>query len=812
MTSLRIGIEQWFEKYARFVYRHRLAVLAVVVLTVTPIIAQIPKLTIDTSTEGFLHQNDPTLKSYNAFRDQFGRDEVIIVALRPTNVFSLPFLSRLRDLHRELEEKVPHVDEITSLVNARNTRGEGDELIVEDFLETWPQSEADLEILRQRALSNDMYRNILLSQDGTFTTIVIRTHSRSAEGEPHDLLDGFEPALKTAATHNVPNAPPLYLSDRENSEAVLAAETIAGRYADDSTAVYVAGSPVVTHFLKQSMMSDMRKFMLLAVATVAIFLFVMFRRIFGVVLPLLIVILSLATTLGFMAVLGVPLKIPTQILPSFLLAVGVGTSVHILAIFYQHFEKSGDKKESIAFSLGHSGLAVVMTNVTTASGLLSFSTAGVAPIADLGIFSGIGVMLAFLYTLALLPALLALLPIKNRRNQPTAGTDAVMDRFLDGVARVATGNPKKILAVSAILMVFSLVFAGTIRFSHFPLAWFPRNNPIRIATESMDESLRGTMNAEIIIDTGIENGLYEPDLLNRMDRAAEYLQAIKIGDLFVGKAWSLNAIVKEINQALNENRARFYTIPQNRDLVAQELLLFENSGSDDLEDVVDSQFSMARLTIKFPFKDAVLYGKFLKQIEAYFDRNFPDAEVTVTGMMVLLSRTLSNAIYSMAKSYLIALVIITFLMMVLIGRVRIGMLSMIPNLAPILLTMGVIGFFSIRMDLFTMMVASIAIGLAVDDTIHFMHHFRRYYDETGDPQKAVYLTLRTTGRAMLVTSIVLSLGFFIYAFATMSNMVNFGMLTGFTIVMALAADYLIAPALMMVSHERKAPALKAERR
>ena len=193
----------------------------------------------------------------------------------------------------------------------------------------------------------------------------------------------------------------------------------------------------------------------------------------------------------------------------------------------------------------------------------------------------------------------------------------------------------------------------------------------------------------------------------------------------------------------------------------------------------------------------------METFKLYFDQNFPEATVTLTGMMGLLARTISAAIKSMAKSYGLALLIITILMILLIGRIRIGLLSMIPNLTPILLMLGVIGAFSLSMDLFTMMVASIAIGLAVDDTIHFMHNFRRYYEHSGDPVGAVHETLQTTGRAMLVTTIVLSIGFFLFALATMQNVRNFGMLTGFTIVMALAADFLVAPALMVLVNRKK---------
>jgi len=193
----------------------------------------------------------------------------------------------------------------------------------------------------------------------------------------------------------------------------------------------------------------------------------------------------------------------------------------------------------------------------------------------------------------------------------------------------------------------------------------------------------------------------------------------------------------------------------------------------------------------------------MAEVNSYFSRQFPEAEVKITGMIALLFRTIYNVSVSMAKSYLIAIVVITILMIFLIGRIRIGLLSMIPNLTPILIMLGIMGTFSLPMDVFAMLVGSIAIGLAVDDTIHFMHNFRRYYEASGDPAGAVYETLHTAGRAMLVTTVVLSIGFFIFMLADMNNLINFGLLTGLTIIMALLADFFLAPALMVVVNKPK---------
>ena len=158
-------------------------------------------------------------------------------------------------------------------------------------------------------------------------------------------------------------------------------------------------------------------------------------------------------------------------------------------------------------------------------------------------------------------------------------------------------------------------------FSHDVLRWFPANNEIRQSTEKIDHELRGTINLEVLIDMGEENGFYDPDVLNRLEQAATHVESLEMDGLFIGKAWSLTTILKEINQALNENRPEFYTIPQERDLVAQEFLLFENSGSDDLEDVVDSQFSKVRFTIKGPFEDAVRYNGLIESVQHYFEEN-----------------------------------------------------------------------------------------------------------------------------------------------------------------------------------------------
>ncbi|MCK5206108.1 MAG: Fis family transcriptional regulator, partial [Desulfobacterales bacterium] len=231
MKNFRNRIEAWFEIYAHVIYRNRIKTIVIMLVLTAAMISQIPKITIDTSTEGFLHTDDPALVAYNNFRDQFGRDEVIIIAIKSADIFSQRFLEKIQKLHEDLEENVPYIDDITSLVNARNTRGEADELIVEDLLEQWPQNQSEMTALKKRVLKNPLYKNLLISEDATFTTIIIKTHSHSSLGQDVDVLEGFEDEAAEDRSEKPKAADPGgYLTDEENSQAVNAARGVIEKY------------------------------------------------------------------------------------------------------------------------------------------------------------------------------------------------------------------------------------------------------------------------------------------------------------------------------------------------------------------------------------------------------------------------------------------------------------------------------------------------------------------------------------------------------------------------------------------------------
>jgi len=795
--GIRKLIDQSFYRWGELIIRRKW-VIAVLFLLLTGFMgSQLRYLTMDTSSEGFFHPDDPLILSYEAFRDQFGRDEMIVLLIHSENIFSKEFLTKLTQLHEEIENTVPSIKDVNSLVNARKTVGQEGALLVEDLLANLPETPEEVTALKTYVLSNPLYQNLLIDEKGTYTLLAIKTEAWSSIGTKNESTQGFNTSTETVQTKRLP------LTEQENSAIIAAVEQIKNKYQGADFQISFTGSPVVTDFLKKSMQKDMRKFTLMALALIALFLGLTFRRFSGMFLPLITVILSLVYTISLMAQTGTPMKLPTQIMPSFLLAVGVGAAVHLMSMFYKDFNRDkGNKEQAIKDALEHSGLPIFMTSLTTAAGLASFASAKVAPIADLGMFAAIGVMIAFILTVTMIPCFLAIMPVRSLAYHEQDEKLPLTERFLMWIGDFANSKPWLVIGFSAVIVLAALVGTTKLRLAHNVLIWFPADSPIRQQTVIMDEHLRGTVSLEMVIDTGKENGLHDPEVMKAMAQLETFAQNYQQpGDSqpMMGKAFGLATMLKEINQALNENDPKFYVIPDDQAMIAQEFLLFENSGSDDLEDQVDSVFSKARLTAKAPWLESQAYIPAITAIESEANRLFGDkAKISSTGMISLFAGTVDIMMHSMVTSYAIAGIVITLMMILLIGRIKVGLISMIPNFSPIILVLGLMGWMGIPLDMFTLLIGSIAIGLAVDDTIHFFHNYRKYYGETKSSRIAIEQTLATAGRAMLVSSIVLTLGFWVFCFASMNNLFNFGLLTGLAMILAFLADVLLSPALLTV--------------
>lgn len=784
-------MDKLFEACAIYLLRFKIPIF-ILITGVFMILSQyLSSLNIDSSIEGFLQNKNPDLITYKKFKEDFGSDEFIFIAFETDDVFNPDFLLKLKNIHYDLEDELDHIEVVVSLFNILNITGGKNELIIEKLLLDKHFREQQLKKIKSEALNNRRYDRLYLSSDGRITSIIVKIKNTSALTSSLNkqfILSFF------SDDH-----------DRELNQLVKKTKKIIDRYQTKNIKIHLGGSVTVDNEIKSIMVKNMSRFILLALLSIALLLSLLFKTVLGVVLPLVVVMVSLVSTLGLMGLLSVPLKITGQILPSFLLAVGVGGCIHFLVIFYRFFQVGYIKQDAVVKTFRVVGLPILLSNVTTALGLLSFANAEVAPVAELGIFAAIGIGFSFFYTLFLLPILIIFFNEsfnKGTTEQKKIRDIYIFDVFLNFIPKLAVHFPWQILLLSAIVILVSLVGIFQIKIFHDPLTWLPKQSEVRQATRYIDRYMAGSNALEIIIDTGKQDGLFDPPLLKQIEAINAEFNDWQSGNFSVGKVSSITDLLSELNKALHNNNTN--KLPDRSDVLAQELLLLALHNSDELLTMVDSNYQKIRITMNVPWVDALEYARVLPEIEKIYRNALgPHVNIEVTGMSALLAKTLTAVIYSTISSYALALIAITLLMFLVMGDIKLGLVAMLPNLYPITIILGIMGYVGIPLDMFTMLIGSIVIGLSVDDTIHFLHRFKGFYKDSMSVEKAIRETMQGTGRAMLFTAIVLSMGFFIFMFSSMSNLWNFGILAGLAIILALLSDFFLTPAILVLMFDKK---------
>lgn len=795
-NNWKVRIERGFGNLAFVIHKHPAIWLISCVLAIGLVASQLTKIRQDTSIEGFLEKGATALVNYDQFKDTFGRDEVFLINIEVEDFYKQDFVDKLRALHYQLEDEVPYVKTVDSLINARHTYGADDTLFIEELLpKTLPTDPDELQALKDYTYDNPNYVDFLISRDRHMLAIALRLEAFLYEKDEQG------------------NVQARYLEESHLLEALDKIEEIVDQHrgilSDD---IRLAGSMPISLMLGKIMERDFAVFTGLANLLIAIVLFIIFRRWSGVLMPLVVMALGIVVTISLMAFMDTPLQISTSILPSFLLAVCVGDSIHLLTIFYRHYDAGEEKVRALSNALEHTGLAIFFTSITTAAGLASFSTSELSPVSALGTYGALGSMVAFLLTILILPCLILVLPLKRRPLVVERHT--ALQSVLSWCARISTTYPKLIVGIGSAIFIVSAGIASQSQFSHHPLMWLPDGAPALEALKKHEDRMGSSLAIEVVFDTGIDRGVLDHNFMQALAKAQKEIETWETENYKVVKTISIANIVKETNRALHDNNEDFFTIPDDSALISQELFLVELDEPDDLYSVIDRDYRKARMTLMIPWIDAIYGRELIARLKVYLNENLAPhtSEIVVTGVTAVLGATFAEMLFSTAESYGIAAIAITFMMIFLIGSVKLGLLSMIPSLLPILIVLSVIRLMGIHLDMLTMLIGSIAIGLTVDDNVHFMHGFRRLYLKTGDPIYAIEKTLLTTGRAMLITSIVLSIGFFIYTQSEMKNMIGFGLMTAVCILLALLATFLLAPALMVISnktwHKVEDPALK----
>jgi predicted RND superfamily exporter protein len=755
MTPL---IERFVDAWARTCLTYRKTILLAVGALTALTVSRIPDLHFNNALSTWFVDGDPALLSHQRFRETFGSDEIVVVGLEAPDVFSPEALERIGRITRAVEQ-APHVEKVFSITNIESITGRGDVLEIGDLVE-FPLDPTRLPSVRARALANELYVGNVLSADGKFTAVIARL--------PHDPA-GFDYKV----------------------EAVGAIRRIVQAEVGDR--FYMAGGPVFDEqFFRQSEIDTLRTVALMSVLLVAVLTMLM-RSVWGVALPLVTVGLATAWTVGTMGLLGMRVNVITTILPPLLLAVGVADAMHLL-VDYQNRCRLGDDKLTALREVYRELLGpLFLTALTTAIGMLSLAVSRIHAIRDFGYFAAFGVASAFLLTVTFVPIVLSYLPppkpAPDRRGEAYLST-----KVLTALHDFTMSHGRSVLVGWGVVIALAIAFALQVRAESSFIRIFKESSRIRRDTDYIQQRLAGSGTVEITVDTGTEDGIKDPDTL----RAIEGLEHFLESQPHVRSTQSVADYFKDLRRAFHGNDQAEYALPKTRQEAAQYLLLYELDAPDgDIHDFVTVDYRKARVSARVDLttsNDAVALAH---EVERYLAEEFPPGlAATVTGLTVVYANLEEYIRESLVRGFGSALISIFVVFCFQMRSVRLGAVVMFANTMPILITLGVMGLTGIRLDSMSVMVASIAIGLADDDSIHFVSRVRYKLAEGLDIVVALRESLVEVGRALVYSALALCGGFAVMLTAGFVGAIYFGLLTMLTILIALVADLVLLPVML----------------
>jgi uncharacterized protein len=748
------------DKLAKWIIRRPWVTLGILLLITGFFLAGIPQLQIDNSVDSMLPADHPARLLYDDVNDTFGGTDVMVIAVHSEDIFSEATLTQVIKL-TEAFQRLPGVDEVVSLSTAKRMDGEDGTLVVRDLMPTVPESDEARDDLRAYVADQEMYVNNIISSDGLYAGIVV------------ELLPDIDDSAVYASLRQV-------IDEQENA-------------AD----IYVAGGPAVNAEMTTSMKGDLVQLIPFVLLVLAIVLYLSLRTVAGVILPLAVVLLTVIWTAGLMAWLGIPMAMISTTLPIMLIAIGVADAIHILTDYYAGLRGGEEKRSAIRTVVKHIGMAIVLTSITTLVGFLSLGTSPVQQVMQFGLFVGFGVMAALVITLTLIPAALEL-GRGPRLTTRKATKPSFSTRGLTLLSRFVVKRRKALLIVGGVLFVLAAVGGTRLVVETNTLRFFRPETPIRQATEVVDLSFGGSESLSIVVNGDIKS----PDVLNGMLDFQDWATALPE----VGYTASVADYVTQINEALHDNDPTERVIPQTRNAVAQEILLYEmSSDPSDFARVVNYNYEQARIVLRMESLSSSELGELVQQVETEAIRSADGQfDVGITGSSYLFKVLTDLLVSGQILSLLVSLLGVALVVGLIFRSVRFGLLSMIPLGFTITLNFGIMGWLNIPLDTATTMLASIAIGIGVDYTVHFLSKYRRELRAGKPSHDAVGETIQTTGRAITYNVMAVAAGFAVLLFSSFGPIATLGALVALSMgISGLAALTLLPAALMATEAKQK---------
>jgi predicted RND superfamily exporter protein len=486
--------------------------------------------------------------------------------------------------------------------------------------------------------------------------------------------------------------------------------------------------------------------------------------------------------------------------------------MHIISEFQDQQYRGLARREAIVKALALVGIPCLLTSLTTAAGFFSFLGTVIKPMREMGVYAAIGVILAFVLSLIMVPIIFSFGKNKKKVSDPEkfstlnvkekemiSGRNDVFVRVLAGIASLNLKYPRAILrailGIFVVLIIASIYGYSLVEIETNSIKSISTDLKVRQAYDYVDSHMGGSMAMEVMLDTGKKDGIKDIKFLNQMETLQNQIDKHPL----TWKTSSVIDTIKKMRRAMHENRMEYYTLPETSAQAAEYLFLYETSGGEELDKQVSFNYDIARLNVRTKSLNTKDVRTFMSDINRFVKENLdPSIKVEYTGVMSWVKAMSDYVGQGQKRCFVLAFSVITCMMIIVLRSFKLGLISMIPNLFPVFIALGLMGFMDVYMSMPLMIMAPVIIGVAVDDTIHFFTRYRREFNRTGTYERALKATLSTVGRPIMFTTMTLVAGFSVFGFSDVYTTVHFGLLAAFAFLWALLADFFLAPAMMLL--------------
>lgn len=751
------------EKIARLILRKRWLLLATLCLLTLFFASMIPRTKTEHSVESFVLKNDPDLIFFEEFKKEFGTDEFFVLAFKDENIFTNEILAKIKALTEKLET-IEEVRDVISLTDTTDIQGEQDNFYVQSLVEKLPLSLDELNALKKKALINPLYVNRLISRDGRTTAIIVKTFDRPDDDLYRTrLLEKVDAVINDVFPRNHPK-------------------------------IYKAGWTVTDNTLSRYMMGDLKTFVPLVLLLIAAALYLIFRSLWIMSIATVNIIICLIWTMGSFPLVNATINNITTITAPLIMTIGIAVAIHIIDQYREDLYRLPNKESALVSSIRLAILPCFLASFTTVDGFISLSVNDIPPIRDFGYVSSLGISFSFLVSIMFIPIMLYLLRHRPIYLKPHGTTS--QSKIILFFCRLVNNHEKKIIILTVAIIGLSAWGISRIKVETNLLEYFKKDSEVYRSTDFVEKNLSGVTTIEISVKTQEINGILDPSVLNKIESLGKFLRKQEKIDSVI----SIADYLKDMNQSFHNEDPAHYRLPTSKNLAAQYMLLY---SAEDIRDYIDPDYKTARISAHFREHNSRHIRAMIDKTNAFIKPlQGTDLEIRVTGKSLLTANLIEALVTGQIYSLSLAIFLIFGIIFVILRSFSLGFISIIPNTIPLFINLGVMGWLGIPLNTSTAMISTVAIGIAVDDTIHFLTRYKHERRMGKDNLEAIAITVHSKGSAVISTCMVIVMGFGILVLSNFIPTIQFGCLTAFTMLVALLVELTTLPILLKIVNPR----------